>query len=91
MSPITVFLTCSPGLCCSTIGIGCPNCCAAAVLLQNNMNQRAVRLVVASNSSGAVTLRMPPNEYIAQPGWFMLFLLNGDVPCTQARWIQLRL
>lgn len=62
-----------------------------AVLLQNNMNQRAVRLVVASNSSGAVTLRMPPNEYIAQPGWFMLFLLNGDVPCTQARWIQLRI
>jgi hypothetical protein len=55
------------------------------------MNQRAVRLIVTSNSSGAVTLRMPPNQYIAQPGWFMLFLLNGDVPCTQARWIQLRI
>jgi hypothetical protein len=61
------------------------------LLLQVNMNQRSVRLVVVSNSVGVVNLRMPPNEYVMQPGWHMLFLLNGDVPCTAARWVQLRL
>jgi hypothetical protein len=55
------------------------------------MNQRGIRLVVASNSGGVVTLRMPPNQYIAPPGWYMLFLMNGDLPCTAARWVQIRL
>ncbi|WIA35282.1 hypothetical protein OEZ86_003741 [Tetradesmus obliquus] len=63
----------------------------AAVTHQNNMNQRAVELVISSNSGGALTVRMPPNPYITAPGWHMLFLLNGDVPCTQASWIRLRL
>jgi hypothetical protein len=60
-------------------------------LLQNNMNQRAIRLVVTSNADGVATLRMPPNQYIAPPGWYMLFLMDGDVPCLQASWVQLRL
>ncbi|WIA15101.1 hypothetical protein OEZ85_001795 [Tetradesmus obliquus] len=63
----------------------------AAVTHQNNMNQRAARLVVVSNTGGVVTLRMPPNQYVMQPGWHMLFLMNGDVPCTAARWVQLRI
>uniref|UniRef100_A0A383W832 Uncharacterized protein n=1 Tax=Tetradesmus obliquus TaxID=3088 RepID=A0A383W832_TETOB len=63
----------------------------AAVTHQNNMNQRAVKLVVVSNAAGVVALRMPPNQYVMQPGWHMLFLMNGDVPCTQASWIRLRL
>jgi hypothetical protein len=60
-------------------------------LLQVNMNQRAVKLIVSDNAGGVVTLAMPPNQYIAPPGWYMLFLMNGDVPCMQARWVQLRL
>jgi hypothetical protein len=55
------------------------------------MNQRAIRLVVWSNSAGAVFMRMPPNQYITAPGWHMLFLLNGDLPCTQASWLRLTL
>ncbi|KAF6264286.1 hypothetical protein COO60DRAFT_1660326 [Scenedesmus sp. NREL 46B-D3] len=62
----------------------------AAVTHQNNMNQRAIRLVVVSNSGGAVVLRMPPSQYITAPGWHMLFLMNGDVPCLQASWLWLR-
>jgi hypothetical protein len=64
---------------------------ATFVLLQNNMNQRAVKLVVASNSAGVATLRIAPNQYVMQPGWHMLFLMNGDVPCQQASWLRLRL
>jgi hypothetical protein len=61
------------------------------LLLHVNMNQRAIRLVVTSNIGGVATLRMPPNQYIAPPGWYMLFLMNGDLPCTAARWVQVRL
>jgi hypothetical protein len=67
------------------------------LLLQVNMNQRAIKLVVSSNmaetdaESGVMTLAMPPNEFIAMPGFYMLFLMNGDVPCLQAQWVQLRL
>jgi hypothetical protein len=61
------------------------------LLVQVNMNQRAIRLVVTSNSGGVVGLRMAPNQYIAPPGWYMLFLMNGDLPCTAARWVQVRL
>ncbi|KAF6264288.1 immunoglobulin E-set [Scenedesmus sp. NREL 46B-D3] len=63
----------------------------AAVTHQNNMNQRAVKLVVTSNADGVVRVSMPPNQYIAPPGWHMLFLMNGDVPCLQASWLRLRL
>ncbi|KAF6264287.1 hypothetical protein COO60DRAFT_1698359 [Scenedesmus sp. NREL 46B-D3] len=62
-----------------------------AVTHQVNMNQRAVRLVISSNSGGAAVLRMPPNQYITAPGWHMLFLMNGDVPCMEAAWVRLRL
>jgi hypothetical protein len=61
------------------------------LLLQVNMNQRAIKLVVTSNADGVLTVRMPPNQYITAPGWHMLFLLNGDVPCRQASWLRLRL
>jgi hypothetical protein len=61
------------------------------LLLQVNMNQRAIKLVVTSNAGGVMILATPPNEYIAPPGFYMLFLMNGDVPCLQASWVQLRL
>jgi hypothetical protein len=61
------------------------------MLLQVNMNQRAIKLVVTSNADGLMTLATPPNAYIAPPGFYMLFLMNGDVPCLQASWVQIRL
>lgn len=55
------------------------------------MNQKAVKLVVkrVDTVNRKVYLSMPPNSYIAAPGWYMLFLMNGDTPCVKARWIQL--
>jgi hypothetical protein len=39
-------------------------------ILQLNMNQRGIKLVVAKNENGVVTLIMPPpGGLIAQPGW----------------------
>jgi hypothetical protein len=61
------------------------------MLLQVNMNQRAIKLVMTSNADGLMTLATPPNAYIAPPGFYMLFLMNGDVPCLQASWVQIRL
>lgn len=66
-------------------GCGVICCC----LLQNNMNQRGVTLVIEDDAEGKVTLRMPPDAYITHPGYHMLFLMNGDTPCTRAEWIKL--
>ncbi|KIZ02370.1 hypothetical protein MNEG_5589 [Monoraphidium neglectum] len=61
-----------------------------AVTHQLNMNQRGIKLAVAKNENGEITLTMPPpGGNVAQPGWYMLFLLNGDLPCTKASWILL--
>jgi hypothetical protein len=47
-----------------------------------NMEQRVVGLAFTS-SSGALTVKLPPNSNIAPPGYYMLFLLNNaGVPST---------
>ncbi len=63
----------------------------ASVTHQNNMNQRAIELVLRPGSQpGEVVVEMPPSSgVVAPPGFYMLWLLNGDLPCTQASWIQL--
>ncbi|KAF8060520.1 WSC domain-containing protein [Scenedesmus sp. PABB004] len=63
----------------------------AAVTHQVNMGQRGVKLAVAANDAAArrITLRLPPNAYVMQPGWAMLFLLNGQLPCSKAAWVRL--
>jgi hypothetical protein len=38
--------------------------------LQLNMNQRGIKLAVAKNENGEITLTMPPpGGNVAQPGW----------------------
>ncbi len=63
----------------------------AAITHQINMNQRAVKLVVVDASvPGRVVVRMPPSSgVVAGPGPYMLWLMNGDLPCVQATWISL--
>ncbi|GIL60209.1 hypothetical protein Vafri_14781 [Volvox africanus] len=55
-----------------------------------NMNQRVVGLeiLVQDMDSRRLVLKGPPTINIAPPGWYMLFLLNGDV-YGQSAWVRL--
>ncbi|GIL82349.1 hypothetical protein Vretifemale_11279 [Volvox reticuliferus] len=55
-----------------------------------NMNQRVVGLELLSQDieSRRLVVKGPPTINIAPPGWYMLFLLNGDV-YGQSAWIRL--
>ncbi|GLC69502.1 hypothetical protein PLESTF_000839000 [Pleodorina starrii] len=55
-----------------------------------NMNQRVVGLEILTQDTEArrLVLKGPPNINIAPPGWYMLFLLNGDV-YGQSSWVRL--
>lgn len=55
-----------------------------------NMMQRVVFLKVTSVTPSSVTVEMPKAEdRVVNPGWFMLWIMEGDVPCKEAQWIQL--
>ena len=44
----------------------------------------------AAGDGGTITLRLPClSSNIANPGWYMVFLNNNDLPCNMAAWIQL--
>ncbi|PNW76383.1 hypothetical protein CHLRE_11g467539v5 [Chlamydomonas reinhardtii] len=55
-----------------------------------NMNQRVVGLQVLQHDAATRRLIVsgPPHINIAPPGWYMLFLLNGDV-YGQSEWVRL--
>ncbi|GLC65599.1 hypothetical protein PLESTF_000317200 [Pleodorina starrii] len=61
-----------------------------SVTHSTNMNQRVVGLEIVSQDLGArcLVLKGPPNINIAPPGWYMLFLLNGNVYGTSV-WVRL--
>ncbi|KAI8468211.1 MAG: hypothetical protein J3K34DRAFT_523112 [Monoraphidium minutum] len=62
----------------------------AAVTHQTNMNQRVIKLANIANGGGSITVTMPPaGGLVAPPGWYMLFLMNGDIPCRMATWVRL--
>ena len=55
-----------------------------------NMMQRVVFLRVASSGAGSITVQMPErSDRVANPGYYMLWLLEGDVPSNEAAWIKL--
>jgi hypothetical protein len=55
-----------------------------------NMMQRVVFLKTSISGPGAVTVQMPPAAArVANPGYYMLWILDGDVPCKEASWIWL--
>jgi hypothetical protein len=62
----------------------------SAVTHQSDMGQRGVKLVTLVNTAGKITVKMPPpGGLVATAAYYMLFLLNRDVPCVKAQWVQL--
>ena len=56
----------------------------------NDMNQRFVELEITETHAGSgVNVEAPANANLAQPGYYMLFLLNDDGVPSVARWIRL--
>ena len=55
-----------------------------------NMMQRVVFLRVVSSAPGTITVQMPEwSDRVANPGYYMLWLLEGDAPSKEAAWIKL--
>jgi hypothetical protein len=63
----------------------------SSITHQTNMNQVMVKLIVANQSKpGQMFVLLPPSSgVVAPPGPYLLWLVNKDVPCTQAAWINL--
>ncbi len=60
-----------------------------------NMMQRVVFLDIVDRSpqktgEQKVTVQMPDfGARVAMPGYYMLWIMDGDAPCKEARWIKL--
>ena len=55
-----------------------------------DMNQRVIPLAMTGIGDGTRTFRSPPNQNIALPGYYMLFVLNDDGVPSVAKWVRLR-
>ncbi len=51
-------------------------------------SQVGLEIVSQDTDGRSLVLRGPPNINIAPPGWYMLFLLNGDT-YGQSAWVRL--
>jgi hypothetical protein len=60
-----------------------------AVTHANDMSGRFVELVTQQNSDGTVTATMPANANLAQPGYWMLFVLNSSNVPSVASFVHL--
>ena len=58
----------------------------AAVTHQSDPNQRFVMLPI-SGSGNRVSLSLTTNHNIAPPGWYMLFVTNGNNVPSVAKWV----
>jgi hypothetical protein len=58
----------------------------AAVTHQSDPNQRFVMLPI-SGSGNTVSLSLTSNHNIAPPGWYMLFVTNGNNVPSVAKWV----
>jgi hypothetical protein len=58
----------------------------AAVTHQSDPNQRFVALPI-SGSGNTVSLNLTSNANIAPPGWYMLFVTNGNNVPSVAKWV----
>ncbi len=53
-----------------------------------NMSQRGLELVVSGIGGGTVTVEEPPNNNLAPPGWYLLFILDASRIPSIGRWIR---
>ncbi|KNB49676.1 galactose oxidase early set domain-containing protein [Streptomyces caatingaensis] len=53
-------------------------------------SQRRLELPIRANAGGALSLQAPPSAQDAPPGYYMLFLLDGNGVPSEAQWVQLR-
>ena len=54
-----------------------------------NMTQRGVECVITGGTPAAVDATAPPNGNVAPPGWWILFILDGNRRPSLGRWIRL--
>ena len=60
-----------------------------AVTHSLNMDQRYVGLAIQSRTAQSLTLKAPPDGYVAPPGYYMLFLVNGAGVPSVGRFVRL--
>ena len=80
-----------------TFGIHSPDSVSRAVLMAPaatthgyDMNQRHVELQVTNTVAGTgIDVVSPPNSKVAPPGYYMLFLLNGQGVPSVASWVRI--
>jgi hypothetical protein len=70
-----------------------PHVADGFVTHSTHQGQRYVHLDLGAGNVGggrtfAINLLAPPTPQIAPPGWYMLFVLDGDVPAI-AQWVRL--
>jgi Domain of unknown function (DUF1929) len=61
----------------------------SAVTHANDMSGRFVELSTVVNPDGTVTATMPANATFAQPGYYMMFVLNASNVPSVASWVHL--
>lgn len=56
-----------------------------------NFGHRVIGLAITAKNvyQGTVTCQGPPNVNIAAPGWYLIFVLSGDI-YSPGKWLQLR-
>ena len=54
-----------------------------------DMSQRAIELTIIASAAGSVDVSAPPNANIAPPGFYLLFILDGNRVPSKGRWIHL--
>jgi hypothetical protein len=54
-----------------------------------NMDQRYVGLSIQSRTSQSLTLQAPPNGFVAPPGYYMLFIVNGTGVPSESKFVRL--
>jgi len=54
-----------------------------------NSDQRYVGLTIVSQQSGTITVRTPPNGFVAPPGYYLLFVLTAAGVPSEAPMVRL--
>jgi len=54
----------------------------------NNFGQRTLFPAFSCTSATSCSITAPPNNHIAPPGWFQLFVLDGPTPSTSV-WVRI--